>query len=48
RVVEPLVRSTRKRAPLYHIMFASKDELGYRFWSEAIQHDVYGQQRMDF
>ncbi len=43
---EPLIRSSRTRAPLYYLLFASKHPLGHRFWRAVIQRDVYGQRRM--
>lgn len=42
---EPLVRNT-KNAPLYRLLFASKHELGHKFWEEVTKKDVYGQRRL--
>lgn len=43
---EPLIRSSRTRAPLYYLLFASKHPLGHRFWRSVIRKDVHGQMRM--
>jgi three-Cys-motif partner protein len=43
---EPLIRSTAKRASLYRLLFASKHELGAKFWGEVTRRDVYGQRRL--
>jgi three-Cys-motif partner protein len=42
---EPLMRNT-KSAPLYRLLFASKHNLGYKFWQEVIRRDVYGKTRL--
>lgn len=39
----PLMRNT-KNAPLYYLVYASKSELGKKFWREVTSRDVYGQQ----
>jgi len=44
---EPLIRSVRRRAPLYRLLFASKDRLGHDFWHKVTRRDVYGQRRFD-
>jgi three-Cys-motif partner protein len=41
----PMMRNT-KNAPLYCLVFASKSDLGERFWREVTNRDVYGQQRL--
>lgn len=43
---EPLMRSKRKNAPLYRLIFASKHPLGNKFWAEAIKKDAYGQPKL--
>jgi three-Cys-motif partner protein len=43
---EPLMRSTRKRTPLYRLLFASKHPLGDKFWQAITRRDVYGQARL--
>jgi three-Cys-motif partner protein len=45
---EPLIRSVRRRAPLYRLLFASKHPLGHDFWHKVTRRDVYGQRRFDF
>ncbi len=42
---EPLMRNTRS-APLYRLLFASKHDLGYKFWQKVIQRDAFGQMQM--
>jgi three-Cys-motif partner protein len=42
---EPLIRNT-KRAPLYRLLFASKNPLGIDFWKKVIRRDVHGQSQM--
>jgi len=43
---EPLIRNTRRNAPLYRLIFASKHPLGDEFWQKITQHDIHGQKRM--
>jgi three-Cys-motif partner protein len=43
---EPLIRNSRRRAPLYRLIFASKHQLGHDFWREVTKRDVYGQGRL--
>ena len=43
---EPLIRSHFRNAPLYRLIFASKDNLGYKLWRDIIRRDVYGQRRL--
>jgi three-Cys-motif partner protein len=43
---EPLIRNTMRNAPLYRLLFASKHDLGNKFWSEVTKKNVYGQQRL--
>lgn len=42
---EPLMKN-EKRAPLYHLLFASKSSLGHKFWHEVTKRNVYGQKRL--
>jgi three-Cys-motif partner protein len=42
---EPLMRSEKRKAPLYRLIFASKHPLGHDFWRAVTKRDVYGQQR---
>ncbi len=42
---EPLIRNTRRRAPLYRLLFASKHSLGHDFWHKVTRRDVHGQIR---
>lgn len=43
---DPLVRSAKRRAPLYRLLFASKHPLGHEFWAKITSRDVYGQSRL--
>ncbi len=43
---EPLMRNVEKRAPLYRLIFASKDALGHDFWRKVTSRDVHGQRRL--
>ena len=43
---EPLIRNTRRNAPLYRLIFASKHPLGDEFWQKITKRDIYGQKRM--
>ena len=43
---EPLMRNTKRKAPLYRLLFASKHPLGTTFWHEIMQRDIYGQRRL--
>jgi three-Cys-motif partner protein len=45
---EPLMRNAQKRAPLYRLLFASKHELGSKFWRDVTRHDVHGQRQLPF
>ena len=42
----PLIRNTRRNAPLYHLLFASKHPLGHDFWDKVTRRNVYGQGRL--
>lgn len=44
---EPLMRN-EKQAPLYHLIFASKNSLGHKFWNQITKRDVHGQKRLPF
>lgn len=41
----PLVRNAKRNAPLYRLLFASKDPLGHDIWKEVTRRDVHGQTR---
>jgi len=43
---EPLIRNVKRNAPLYRLLFASKHDLGYKFWRQVIRRDVTGQARL--
>ena len=43
---EPLIRNQLKNVPLYRLLFASKHNLGQRFWQEVVRRDFYGQRRL--
>jgi three-Cys-motif partner protein len=43
---EPLIRNTKRNAPLYRLIFASKHPLGNKIWNEVTKKDVYGQGRL--
>jgi three-Cys-motif partner protein len=44
--VEPLMRTTKTKAPLYRLLFASKNELGHEFWKKVTRKDIWGQERL--
>ena len=43
---EPVVRNVKRRAPLYRVVFASKDPLGHEFWDKVTSRDAHGQLRL--
>jgi three-Cys-motif partner protein len=43
--VEPLMRNT-KQAPLYRLIFASKNKRGNDFWKVVTERDLYGNKRL--
>lgn len=43
---EPLIRSKKRRAPLYRLLFASKHKLGNKFWNDVTRRDATGQMKM--
>jgi three-Cys-motif partner protein len=45
-VREPLIRNTKRNAPLYRLIFASKHSLGNKIWNEVTKKDVYGQDQL--
>jgi len=47
-VGEPLIRNRLRNAPLYRLIFASKHNLGHKFWHEVIQRDISGQISLPF
>lgn len=44
--VEPLMRTAKTKAPLYRLIFASKNQLGHEFWKAVTREDVWGQSRL--
>jgi three-Cys-motif partner protein len=42
----PLIRSTKRRAPLYRLLFASRSSLGQKFWHTVTSKDAHGQKRL--
>jgi three-Cys-motif partner protein len=44
--VEPLMRTAKTKAPLYRLLFASKNQLGHEFWKKVTRKDVWGQGRL--
>ena len=43
---EPLMRTAKKNAPLYRLLFASKHVIGNQFWHAVTRRNVYGQMRL--
>ncbi len=43
---EPLIRNVQKNAPLYRLVYASKNPLGQKFWQSVTKRNVYGQRRL--
>ena len=43
---EPLMRNTQRNAPLYRLIFASKNPLGNDFWHKVTRRNVYGQRSL--
>lgn len=43
---EPLVVSTKTKAPLYRLIFASKHKIGSKFWKEIVKKDISGQKSL--
>jgi len=42
---EPLLRNS-KEAPLYRLLFVSKDDLGNKFWNDVTKRNFIGQERL--
>jgi len=42
---EPIMRNT-KQAPLYRLIFASKNKSGHDFWNKVTERDLYGNKRL--
>jgi three-Cys-motif partner protein len=42
---EPLMHNAQKKVPLYRLLFASKNELGVKFWQDITKRNVHGQKR---
>lgn len=40
---EPVVRNSQRNAPLYRLLFASKNDLGHKFWRSVTKKNSYGQ-----
>ena len=43
---EPLMRNAQRNAPLYRLLFASKNALGKEFWHKITRRNVHGQARL--
>jgi three-Cys-motif partner protein len=43
---EPLIRNSRRNAPLYRLLFASKSALGEKFWRSITSRNIWGQRRL--
>jgi three-Cys-motif partner protein len=43
--LEPIMRNT-KQAPLYRLLFASKNKRGHDFWKTVTERDLYGNRRL--
>jgi three-Cys-motif partner protein len=43
---EPLIRNSKRQAPLYRLLFASKHPLGHDFWQKITRRDVHGQRSL--
>jgi three-Cys-motif partner protein len=43
---EPLIRNRTRNTPLYRLLFASKSDLGTKFWSAVTRTGSSGQQRL--
>jgi len=43
---EPLIRNAKTNAPLYRLLFASKHELGQKFWHQVTRKNANGQRRL--
>ena len=44
--IEPLIRNKKRNAPLYRLLFASKHELGHKFWKSSTRQTPFGQKRL--
>jgi three-Cys-motif partner protein len=45
-ICEPVIRNSKRNAPLYKLLFASKHPLAYDLWKKATNHNVWGQKRL--
>ena len=45
-MTEPLIRNTKRNAPLYRLIFASKHPLGDEFWQKVTKRNIYGKKQM--
>lgn len=43
---EPVMRNTQRNVPLYRLLFASKSDLGHKFWKDVTKKDAYGQGKL--
>lgn len=43
---EPLIRNSKRNAPMYRLLFASKHELGNEFWQKITRRNIYGQRSL--
>jgi three-Cys-motif partner protein len=43
---DPLMRNKDRNAPLYRLILASKNGLGYKIWNQVTRRDVYGQSKL--
>lgn len=43
---EPLMRNAQRNAPLYRLIFASKNPLGNEFWHKITRRNVHGQRSL--
>ncbi len=43
---EPLISDRNRNISLYRLLFASKHDLGHKFWKEVVRRDAYGQRRL--
>jgi three-Cys-motif partner protein len=43
---EPLITTPTTKAPMYRLLFASKNQLGHKFWKEVTKTTSYGTRRL--
>lgn len=44
--LDPLMKTSQTKAPLYRLIFASKHRLGHKLWAAVTKEDAYGQKRL--